>query len=42
MNEFLPFISNPDSDDLLSSEQYEKYCDDVADTSVWGGAIEVS
>ncbi|KAF3427874.1 hypothetical protein E2986_08819 [Frieseomelitta varia] len=41
MNEFLPFISNPDSDDLLSPEQYEKYCDDVADTSAWGGAIEL-
>ncbi|KZC11963.1 PREDICTED: OTU domain-containing protein 6B [Dufourea novaeangliae] len=41
MNEFLPFISNPDSDDLLSPEQYEKYCNDVADTSVWGGAIEL-
>ena len=41
MNEFLPFISNPDSDDLLSPEQYEKYCDDVADTNAWGGAIEL-
>lgn len=42
MNEFLPFISNPDSDELLSPEQYKKYCDDVADTSAWGGAIEVN
>ncbi|KOC63799.1 OTU domain-containing protein 6B [Habropoda laboriosa] len=41
MNEFLPFISNPDSDDFLSPEQYEKYCDDVANTSAWGGAIEL-
>ncbi|OAD55629.1 OTU domain-containing protein 6B [Eufriesea mexicana] len=41
MNEFLPFISTPDSDDLLSSEQYEKYCHDVAHTSSWGGAIEL-
>ncbi|XP_076232746.1 deubiquitinase OTUD6B [Calliopsis andreniformis] len=41
MNEFLPFISNPDSDDLLSPEQYNKYCDDVANTSAWGGAIEL-
>lgn len=42
MNQFLPFISNPDSDDVLSPEQYEKYCADVADTSAWGGAIEAS
>lgn len=41
MNEFLPFISNAESNDLLSPEQYEKYCDDVADTSAWGGAIEL-
>ncbi|XP_034182079.2 deubiquitinase OTUD6B [Osmia lignaria lignaria] len=41
MNEFLPFISNPDSDDFLSPEQYKKYCDDVADTNAWGGAIEL-
>ncbi|XP_076626746.1 deubiquitinase OTUD6B [Colletes latitarsis] len=41
MNEFLPFISNPDSDNLLSPEQYEKYCSDVADTNAWGGAIEL-
>lgn len=38
---FLPFIDNPDSDELLSMEQYEKYCDNVAKTSAWGGAIEV-
>ncbi|XP_031850563.1 deubiquitinase OTUD6B [Nomia melanderi] len=41
MNEFLPFISNPNSDDFLSPEQYEKYCNDVADTSAWGGAVEL-
>lgn len=42
MNEFLPFISTSDSDDLLSPEQYKKYCDDVANSSAWGGAVEVS
>ncbi|XP_011313182.1 OTU domain-containing protein 6B [Fopius arisanus] len=41
MNDFLPFLSNPDSDELFSSEQYEKYCNDVANTSAWGGAIEL-
>ncbi|XP_076283434.1 deubiquitinase OTUD6B [Lasioglossum baleicum] len=41
MNEFLPFISNPESDDFLSPEQYERYCNDVADTSAWGGAVEL-
>ncbi|KYN40438.1 OTU domain-containing protein 6B [Trachymyrmex septentrionalis] len=41
MNDFLPFLSNPDSDELLTSEEYEKYCNDVAETSAWGGAVEL-
>ncbi|KAK2575844.1 hypothetical protein KPH14_007218 [Odynerus spinipes] len=40
-NDFLPFISNPDSDELLSPEQYEKYCNDIVETCAWGGAIEL-
>ncbi|KAI4491444.1 hypothetical protein M0804_002836 [Polistes exclamans] len=40
-DDFLPFISNPDSDELLSPEQYEKYCNDIAETCAWGGAIEL-
>lgn len=42
MNDFLPFLSNPDSDELLTPEEYEKYCNDVAETSAWGGAVEVN
>lgn len=42
MNDFLPFLSNPESDDLLSLEEYERYCSDVAETSTWGGAVEVN
>lgn len=42
MDDFLPFMSNPDSDDVFTSEQYEKYCDNVELTSAWGGAIEVT
>ena len=41
MNDFLPFLSNPDSEDLLTPEEYEKYCNDVAETSAWGGAVEL-
>jgi len=42
MNDFLPFLSNPDSNELLKPEEYEKYCSDVAETSAWGGAVEVN
>ncbi|KAL0112876.1 hypothetical protein PUN28_012256 [Cardiocondyla obscurior] len=41
MNDFLPFLSNPESDNLLTPEEYEKYCNDVAETSAWGGAVEL-
>ncbi|EFN80527.1 deubiquitinase OTUD6B [Harpegnathos saltator] len=41
MNDFLPFLSNPDSDNLLTFEEFEKYCTDVAETSAWGGAVEL-
>ncbi|XP_014485197.1 PREDICTED: OTU domain-containing protein 6B isoform X2 [Dinoponera quadriceps] len=41
MNDFLPFLSNPDSEDLLTPEEFEKYCNDVAKTSTWGGAVEL-
>ncbi|XP_029156829.1 deubiquitinase OTUD6B [Nylanderia fulva] len=41
MNDFLPFLSNPDSENLLTPEEYEKYCNDVAETSAWGGAVEL-
>ena len=41
MNDFLPFIASSKSEDLLSPEEYEKYCNNVAETSAWGGAVEV-
>lgn len=41
MNDFLPFIANSESEDLLTPEEYEKYCDNVAKTSAWGGAVEL-
>lgn len=42
VDSFLPFIHNSDSDELLSPEQYKKYCDNVAETNAWGGAVEVN
>ena len=41
MNDFLPFITSSTSEELLSPEEYEKYCENVAETSAWGGAVEV-
>ncbi|KAG8042568.1 hypothetical protein G9C98_005202 [Cotesia typhae] len=41
INDFLPFLTNPDSEGALTEEQYQQYCDNVATTSAWGGAIEL-
>lgn len=41
-SDFLPFLSHPDTGDLLTDEQYEEYCSEVVSTSAWGGEVEVS
>ncbi|GAA96363.1 hypothetical protein E5Q_03029 [Mixia osmundae IAM 14324] len=40
---FLPFITTPEGDDeeLLSPEQYRTYCDNIENTSEWGGQPEI-
>ncbi|PSN56236.1 OTU domain-containing protein 6B, partial [Blattella germanica] len=40
-SDFLPFISHPDTGDLLTDEQFEDYCVEVASTPAWGGEVEV-
>jgi OTU domain-containing protein 6 len=38
--EFLPYLSHPDTGNMLTESQYAEYCDQVADKA-WGGQIEV-
>lgn len=40
-SDFLPFLSDSNSGDILNDEQYQSYCDQVANTAAWGGQIEV-
>lgn len=40
-NDFAPFLCNLDSGDMLSEEQFQKYCDDVMNTNAWGGQVEL-
>lgn len=40
-DEYLPFLSHPDTGDMLSPEQFASYCSDVANTSAWGGQVEL-
>ncbi|KAJ0054949.1 hypothetical protein NL108_008658, partial [Boleophthalmus pectinirostris] len=41
MDDFWPFLTNPNTGDLLTTEEFEKYCSDVEHTSAWGGQLEL-
>ncbi|KAJ7338990.1 hypothetical protein JRQ81_012892 [Phrynocephalus forsythii] len=41
MDDFLPFLTNPNTGDLYSREEFEKYCYDIANTAAWGGQLEL-
>lgn len=42
MDDFLPFLSHPDTGEILTEDQFQEYCDQVAQTPAWGGQVEVS
>ncbi|XP_050425101.1 deubiquitinase OTUD6B isoform X2 [Adelges cooleyi] len=39
--DFIPYLSNPDTGDMLSDEQFDDYCNQVANSVQWGGEIEL-
>lgn len=39
--DFLPYLSHPDTGEMLTEQQFQEYCDQVANTPAWGGQIEV-
>ncbi|XP_067007557.2 deubiquitinase OTUD6B isoform X2 [Anabrus simplex] len=41
MSDYLPFLSHPESEELMTIEQYEEYCQKVANTAAWGGEVEL-
>uniref|UniRef100_K7F372 ubiquitinyl hydrolase 1 n=2 Tax=Pelodiscus sinensis TaxID=13735 RepID=K7F372_PELSI len=41
IDDFLPFLTNPNTGDLYSREEFEKYCDDIVNTAAWGGQLEL-
>ncbi|XP_028820306.1 deubiquitinase OTUD6B isoform X2 [Denticeps clupeoides] len=40
-DDFLPFLTNPQTGDLYTADEFEKYCSDVAGTAAWGGQLEL-
>lgn len=40
-DEFMPFMSNPDSNEILNDIEFEEYCNKVECTKAWGGQLEI-
>ncbi|XP_051527272.1 deubiquitinase OTUD6B isoform X2 [Myxocyprinus asiaticus] len=40
-DDFLPFLTDPNTGDMYTADEFEKYCSDVADTAAWGGQLEL-
>ncbi|XP_017276100.1 deubiquitinase OTUD6B [Kryptolebias marmoratus] len=40
-DDFLPFLTNPNTGDLFTTDEFEKYCSDVEHTTAWGGQLEL-
>ncbi|XP_075405618.1 deubiquitinase OTUD6B isoform X1 [Tenrec ecaudatus] len=41
VEDFLPFLTNPNTGDIYTLEDFGKYCDDVINTAAWGGQLEL-
>ncbi|KAM6214936.1 deubiquitinase OTUD6B [Rhynchocyon petersi] len=41
VDDFLPFLTNPNTGDMYTLEEFGKYCDDVVNTAAWGGQLEL-
>ncbi|XP_045143543.1 deubiquitinase OTUD6B isoform X3 [Echinops telfairi] len=41
VEDFLPFLTNPNTGDIYTLEDFGKYCDDVVNTAAWGGQLEL-
>lgn len=39
--DYLPFLSNINTGEMLTDEEFDKYCFNVANTTNWGGQVEL-
>ena len=39
--DFVPFLTSPSTGDLMNDEEYNDYCNDIANTKAWGGQLEL-
>ncbi|XP_075438978.1 deubiquitinase OTUD6B isoform X3 [Ascaphus truei] len=41
VDDFLPFVTNSATGEMYTQDEFEKYCSDIANTSAWGGQLEL-
>lgn len=41
-SDFMPFLTSPKTGELMEEEEYEGYCEEIANTKAWGGQIELT
>ena len=39
--DYLPFLTHPETGNMLTEPQFKKYCLDIECTSAWGGQVEI-
>ncbi|KAM6974651.1 deubiquitinase OTUD6B [Tautogolabrus adspersus] len=40
-DDFLPFLTKPNTGDMYTTEEFENYCSEVEHTAAWGGQLEL-
>ncbi|KAM3964821.1 deubiquitinase OTUD6B [Aphomia sociella] len=40
-DDYLPFMSNPDTCEMLTDAEFVDYCDKILNTKTWGGQLEI-
>lgn len=40
-DDYLPFTMSQSTGDMMSGEEFEKYCSDISETNAWGGNLEL-
>ncbi|KAJ8726451.1 hypothetical protein PYW07_001149 [Mythimna separata] len=40
-DDFIPFMTNPDTCEMMTSEELEEYCSKIENTKTWGGQLEI-
>ncbi|XP_050525182.1 deubiquitinase OTUD6B [Daktulosphaira vitifoliae] len=40
-DDYIPYLSHPDTGNILTDEQFDDYCNQVANTAQWGGEVEL-